>query len=82
NFIVDYDNVFLLTKDGEQFIMDENEIEKPRILNIFVFSIPILIYKKLICSNKDDTNINNNINNINDRNINDKSRRRRKELNN
>ncbi|CAJ0649797.1 3377_t:CDS:10 [Entrophospora sp. SA101] len=35
NFIVDYDNVFLLTKDGKQFIMDENEIEKPRILNIF-----------------------------------------------
>ncbi|CAJ0864400.1 5116_t:CDS:2 [Entrophospora sp. SA101] len=37
NFIVDYDNVFLLTKDGEQFIMDENEIEKPRILNIFKY---------------------------------------------
>src|SRR5947199_1695146 len=47
-FIVDPDNVFLLTKEGEELILNENEIEKPRILNVFPFSIPIFIYKRFI----------------------------------
>src|SRR5438874_5462211 len=94
-FIVDPDNVFLLTKEGEELILNENEIEKPRILNVFPFSIPIFIYKRFIkrkkmvkkdirSSNDDKDIIKNDINNINDDNNNNRnvSRRRKKEQKN